>query len=67
MRTQEAVEIFGSKKALAQAIGLSENAVYHWGETVPKNRQVSVRLAARARADAMEAEAARVRTALQEG
>lgn len=66
MRTDEAVEIFGTQKALAAAIGISPSAVYQWGEFVPKSRQQSVRLAMRAKAEQMEADAAKLRAACAE-
>lgn len=66
MRTQEAVEIFGSQKALAAAIGISPSAVYQWGDTVPMSRRQSIRLAMRAKAEEMEAEAVRLRASSAE-
>lgn len=66
MRTDEAVEIFGTQKALAAAIGISPSAVYQWGEFVPKPRQQSVRLAMCAKAEQMEADAAKLRAACAE-
>lgn len=67
MRTDEAVEVFGSQKALAAAIGISPSAVYQWGDMVPMSRRQSVRLAMRAKAEQMEAEAVRLRAAALEG
>ncbi len=61
MRTDDAVEIFGNKAALAEAIGVSASAVYQWGAEVPKSRRQSVRLAMRAKADQMEKEAGQLR------
>lgn len=67
MRTEEAVEIFRTKEALAKAIGISPSAVYQWGETVPMSRRESIRLAMRAKADDMEREARELREAAMGG
>lgn len=61
MRTDEAVEVFGSKNALAEAIGISPSAVYQWGKDVPVSRRQSVRLAMRAKAEEMERDAKSLR------
>ena len=61
MRTDDAVDIFGTKDALAKAIGISPSAVYQWGDEVPMSRRQSVRLAMRARAEEMEREAKQLR------
>ena len=62
MRTDDAVDIFGTKDALAKAIGISPSAVYQWGDEVPMSRRQSVRLAMRARAEEMEREAKELRS-----
>lgn len=66
MRTDEAVKMFGTQKALADAIGVSHSAVYKWGELVPASRVQSVRMAMRERAEQMEAEAVLLRAASKE-
>lgn len=38
MKTKEAVEKFGGVRALAEALGVSVQAVHQWGEDVPKLR-----------------------------
>jgi len=43
MKTSEAIQAFGSVKAIAAALGISVQAVYLWGETVPKLRQYQLR------------------------
>jgi transcriptional repressor of cell division inhibition gene dicB len=43
MKTAEAIEKFGSAKALADALGLWPQAVYKWGENVPELRQYQIR------------------------
>lgn len=42
MRTQEAVEHFGSQKALAEAIGIKQPSVAEWGEFPPLPRQIDL-------------------------
>lgn len=66
MRTEEAVEIFGSQKALAAAIGISPSAVYQWGPIIPMSRRKSVRLAMQAKAEQMEQEAKSLRQMAKE-
>lgn len=66
MRLDETVEFFGSKTALAKAIGISESAIYRWGNEVPKGRRQSIRLAMRGKAEDLEAEAVRLRRAAKE-
>lgn len=62
MKLDDAVEIFGSKDAVAKAIGISPSAVYQWGADIPKSRRQSVRLAMRERADQLEKQAERLRS-----
>lgn len=66
MRTEDAVEIFGTQKALAAAIGISPSAVYQWGDIIPISRRKSVRLAMQARATQLEKEAASLRVSAME-
>lgn len=44
MKTKEAVEIFGSFRALADALGISTQAVYLWGENVPELRTYQIKV-----------------------
>jgi len=39
MKTQDAVNHFGGRSALAKALDISYAAVAQWGEYVPKSRQ----------------------------
>lgn len=39
MKTQSAVDFFGSKKKLAEALGITPSAVTMWGGDVPVLRQ----------------------------
>ena len=49
MKTKEAIEAFGSAKALADVLGIWPQAVYRWGEDVPDLRAYQIKeiLAAR--------------------
>lgn len=43
MTTKEAINRCGGARALALALGISTQAVYKWGETVPEHRREEVR------------------------
>jgi len=43
MTKKEAIEAFGSAKALADALGITEAAVSQWGETIPELRVYQIR------------------------
>jgi len=38
MKTIDAIEHFGSKRKLAQALDVSTQAIYKWGEIIPALR-----------------------------
>lgn len=42
MRTQSAADHFGSKTALAKALGITKAAVSEWGEFVPEGRAYQI-------------------------
>ncbi len=42
MTTSHAVKYFGSKAALARALGINKGAVSQWGETIPKGRAYQI-------------------------
>jgi hypothetical protein len=42
MRTRDAIAAFGSVKALADALGITTQAVYAWGPALPELRQYQV-------------------------
>lgn len=44
MKTREAADHFGSKKKLAEALGIQPSAVTMWGETVPISRQYQLQI-----------------------
>lgn len=50
MKTSDVISEFGSVKAVAAALGISVQAVYRWGETVPELRQFQIRELRKARA-----------------
>lgn len=43
MTKQEAIRIFGGTRALAEALGISTQAVGRWGEEIPPFRQYQIR------------------------
>jgi len=43
MKTDEAAALFGSKRKLAEALGITEQAVYQWGEKVPELRLYQIK------------------------
>lgn len=61
MRVSDVLEFFDTKQEIAEAIGISDSAVYQWGEEVPKSRRESVRMAMRLKASEMEKAAAKMR------
>ncbi|MGW7235828.1 Cro/CI family transcriptional regulator [Pseudomonas fulva] len=44
MKTRDAADHFGSKKKLAEALGIQPSAVTMWGETVPMSRQYQLQV-----------------------
>lgn len=49
MKTQTAVDYFGSQKKLAAKLGITQPAISHWGETVPLVRQYQLQVLTRGR------------------
>lgn len=43
MTKKDAIEAFGSAKAIADALGITEAAVSQWAETLPELRQYQLR------------------------
>lgn len=43
MKTNEAIELFGGRRELAQALGVSVQATYQWGDVVPELRVYQLR------------------------
>lgn len=44
MNTRDAANHFGSKKKLAEALGIQPSAVTMWGEVVPISRQYQIQV-----------------------
>ncbi|MGU5696729.1 Cro/CI family transcriptional regulator [Aeromonas allosaccharophila] len=42
MTTSNAVKYFGSKAAIARALGINKAAVSQWGETIPEGRAYQI-------------------------
>ena len=42
MQTDYAVKVFGTRRKLADALGISTQATYQWGDTVPKLRAYEI-------------------------
>jgi len=49
MKTKDAVEFFGGHAALADAIGVTRQAIYMWGDDVPELRSYHVKAVMRER------------------
>ncbi len=49
MKTREVAEFFGSKKKLAEALGIQPSAVTMWGELVPQSRQYQIQVLSKGR------------------
>jgi hypothetical protein len=43
MKTSNAIELFGSVRALADALGITVHAIYQWGDEVPKLREYEIK------------------------
>ena len=44
MKTEEAADYFGSRKKLADALGIWPHGTYKWGEFPPKMRQYQIQV-----------------------
>jgi hypothetical protein len=49
MKTREVADFFGSKKKLADALGIQPSAVTMWGESVPQSRQYQIQVLSKGR------------------
>ncbi|QGW77772.1 Cro/Cl family transcriptional regulator [Pseudomonas alkylphenolica] len=49
MKTREVADFFGSKKKLAEALGIQPSAVTMWGELVPQSRQYQIQVLSKGR------------------
>ncbi len=43
MTKQEAIDAFGSIRKLAEALGITEQAIHQWGDAVPELRSYQIR------------------------
>lgn len=66
MKVDDVLEYFDSLRDLARAIGISEQAVYQWGDEVPRSRRESVRMAMKLRAQDLRRRADVIETAAGE-
>jgi hypothetical protein len=53
VKTSHAIKLFGSKRDLQDALGITRQAVSNWGDTVPPLREYQIKeiVAMRARLD----------------
>lgn len=58
MKTQDVAEFFGSKKKLADALGIRPSAVTMWGETIPESRQYQIQVLSKGKFKALRKVAA---------
>lgn len=47
MKTSDVIEFFGGVRQAADALDVSTQAIYAWGDDVPKQRQAHVELASK--------------------
>lgn len=58
MNTHEVAAHFGSKKKLADALGINPSAVTQWGETIPESRQYQIQILSKGKFKAVRKPAA---------
>jgi hypothetical protein len=64
MKKSEAVSIFGGVRKLADALGITREAIYQWPEQVPRLRQYEIRdIMARREQEAAQQKTAQQKTA----
>lgn len=44
MKTIDAINHFGGRKELADALGIDRSAIHHWGDVVPIARQFQLQI-----------------------
>jgi DNA-binding transcriptional regulator YdaS (Cro superfamily) len=44
MRTEDAIQHFGSAAALARTLGISRQSVHDWGDVVPEGRAYQIEI-----------------------
>lgn len=58
MKTTEAIKFFGSKAALAEALGIKQQSINDWSDTVPFIRQQQIEKLTGGKLKAMSLDAA---------
>ncbi len=66
MKTQDAINHFGGRDALARALNIDRSATYHWGELVPEPRQYQLQVITAGKLVAMPAPKVGVGTTAKE-
>lgn len=61
MRTELAVDYFGTKAAIADALGIKKSAVSQWGDTIPKGRAYQIEVLTGGKLKAEQSQAAQGR------
>lgn len=54
MKTRDAAIFFGSKKKLADALGIQPSAVTMWGDSIPVSRQYQIQVLSKGKLRAEE-------------
>lgn len=54
MKTRDAANFFGSKKKLADALGIQPSAVTMWGDSIPVSRQYQIQVLSKGKLRAEE-------------
>lgn len=49
MKAQDVIDYFGGVRETADALGVSAQAIYLWGDSVPRTRQAHVEMATKGR------------------
>ncbi|MGL5070165.1 MAG: Cro/CI family transcriptional regulator [Aeromonas salmonicida] len=58
MKTVLAVDYFGTKAAIADALGIKKSAVSQWGDTIPKGRAYQIEVLTGGKLKAEQSQAA---------
>ncbi|MFB0769884.1 Cro/CI family transcriptional regulator [Aeromonas salmonicida] len=61
MRTELAVDYFGTKAAIADALGIKKSAVSQWGDIIPKGRAYQIEVLTGGKLKAEQSQAAQGR------
>lgn len=58
MTLNEAIEHFGSKKGIAEALKINKSTVTNWGEQIPRGRQFELQVLTKGKLKAVKTSAA---------